>query len=455
MINCIFRKGLVVGILVLFLVASILPSISGDIENISNKLYTEKINNTNRTIYVNNSYECPGNGTIDWPYCKIQYAIDNASEYDTIFVFSGTGNYYENIIIEKSYLILEGESPDLVTIDGNGLADVIKIHGIFGKRYSNIKISDFTIQNGGITGNGIDIQFCDNTEIWRCLIKSNNNGIHALHTADDMIHNNIVKNNTVGLNLELSDSSEVLDCWILNNNYGIVTDTGWMLTITGNHIENNSIIGISLFRSIDNLVYNNYLNNTPHNVHDDDNNKWYIEKTLGTNIIGGPYLGGNYYSDYTGIDTNCDGLGETPYIIGTNNDIYPLTIVNNEYIPPEITITYPIPGYIYSSKGWKFPPGLPIPSWWAQHKFISFGGFDINAIITDNASVDPNSVFAYIKQASGYKYQLHQDPIIPNLYTGHLDTPGIFSCRLVVEAKDMCGNLGKNESMLLLLYISL
>ena len=266
-----------------------------------------------------------------------------------------------------------------------------------------------------------------------------------------MIHNNIVKNNTVGLNLELSDSSEVLDCWILNNNYGIVTDTGWMLTITGNHIENNSIIGISLFRSIDNLVYNNYLNNTPHNVHDDDNNKWYIEKTLGTNIIGGPYLGGNYYSDYTGIDTNCDGLGETPYYL----DIYPLTNVGTEYNPPEIIITYPIPGYIYSEKGWKFPPVLPIPTWWKKGWMVSLGGFPIEAIITDSgSSVNPNSVFAYIKQAPGYKYQLYQDPIIPNLYKGHLDTPGIFSCRLVVEAKDMCGNLGKNESIILIYYIN-
>ena len=95
--------------------------------------------------------------------------------------------------------------------------------------------------------------------------------------------------------------------------------------ITGNNISNNDY-GIYLTDSSDNTIYNNCFNNT-NNAYDDGSNTWNISKTLGTNIIGGSYLGGNYWSDYTGNDADGDGLGDTPYDIppgGSNQDLYPL-----------------------------------------------------------------------------------------------------------------------------------
>jgi hypothetical protein len=75
--------------------------------------------------------------------------------------------------------------------------------------------------------------------------------------------------------------------------------------------------GISLYRdSGNNLIYDNFFDNTI-NAYDDGQNTWNITKTFADegNIIGGPWLGGNYWSDYEGEDTDGDKLGDTllPY----------------------------------------------------------------------------------------------------------------------------------------------
>jgi cell wall-associated NlpC family hydrolase len=92
-----------------------------------------------------------------------------------------------------------------------------------------------------------------------------------------------------------------------------------------------------------NKIYNNYFNNT-YNTYDDGKNTWNIAKTAATNIVGGPYLGGNYWCDYNGTDLDGDRLGDTvlPYNcsggIENGGDYHPLittrsnivTIANNQ-----------------------------------------------------------------------------------------------------------------------------
>ncbi len=53
---------------------------------------------------------------------------------------------------------------------------------------------------------------------------------------------------------------------------------------------------------------------------------WNTARTIGTNILGGPFLGGNYYANYPGVDSEGDGIGDTAYPIsgGPNQDQLPL-----------------------------------------------------------------------------------------------------------------------------------
>ncbi len=96
--------------------------------------------------------------------------------------------------------------------------------------------------------------------------------------------------------------------------------------IKSSSISNNSL-GIYL-ESSNNTIYNNYFNNT-NNAVASGSNSLNVTRTIGSNIIDGPYIGGNFwaYPDGTGFsqlcaDANADGICDSSYMSGIGNTDY-------------------------------------------------------------------------------------------------------------------------------------
>jgi parallel beta-helix repeat protein len=145
-------------------------------------------------------------------------------------------------------------------------------------------------------------------------------------------------NDTNGITIENGHSNQIFNSTITENAFEGLNLWGATNTlIRGNTIEGNGEYGMYLnSASSSNTIYNNKFTNIV-NVVDDaaSTNFWNLTtKTAGTNIIGGSWLGGNSWSDYEGVDTNGDGIGNTllPYTAGgmitIGGDRLPLTILN-------------------------------------------------------------------------------------------------------------------------------
>jgi parallel beta-helix repeat protein len=193
-------------------------------------------------------------------------------------------------------------------------------------------------KNKELSGIGFLAGYCYGESINNNTIKNNianNNGCFGIDisgSCNTVTGNNVGNNSFDGILLYNSSNNNI----IANNTASNNNNTGIRLysssnnnVIANNTISNNNDTGILLDNSSANTIYNNYFNNTE-NAYDNGNNTWNITKTAGTNIVGDPYLGGNYWSDYAGVDLDGDKLGDTllPYNcsgrIRNGGDYHPL-----------------------------------------------------------------------------------------------------------------------------------
>jgi len=242
-------------------------------------------------------------------YPTIQEAVNVAMSGDIVYVRAGT--YYEEVLIEEKSISLIGENPSTTIIDGMISGIPIEV-----RMAERVNITGFTLMYSG--------------EQWR----------------SNMMFERWPES---GILLWNSDECNVSGNNITDNYYGLTVYSSWSgswnNTVQGNLVTNNREVGVFLSGHhetgvaysentiVENTIINNWMGlgsylQADNQIHHNN----FINNTLPSFLSGSMNIwdngypsGGNYWSNYTGVDSNHDGIGDTTHVIDANNtDRYPL-----------------------------------------------------------------------------------------------------------------------------------
>ncbi|WP_440947741.1 right-handed parallel beta-helix repeat-containing protein [Methanosarcina sp. T3] len=196
-------------------------------------------------------------------YTSIQDAVDNANDTDIIIVHSGI--YSENLLINKPLT--------LKTADDNSFNVTVKVtnssNHIFHISSSNTSIIGFNliaeneskIRSGIYLDNAMYCQILDNS------ISNVEDGILLSSSRENEIEgNSLFLNSLHGINISDSNNNVISKNTVFNNRYGIIVESSNNNIISNNNASLNENYGIALFKTNDSIVKENTATGNKHGI---------------------------------------------------------------------------------------------------------------------------------------------------------------------------------------------
>ena len=316
-------------------------------------------------------------------------------------------------------------------------------------RYGIIVNGDYNnVTNNEISNNieiGIRLENTGNMVINNTITQNQEYGMDVSGSHHLITQNNISNNKQDGIFLENANDNSIIKNDIIENEGNGIHISSWCDNneIISNDIKFNYEFGIFLHASTNfNTICNNNFTGNLVNAEDNGTINVWDNGTLG-----------NYWDDYTGVDDDDDGIGDTPYTdIGGNvgaQDDFPIW-----WDPPRISIISPIDnqavGVVAPSFTIEIEVGVPDSMWYtlgsSPTKYFFASNSSINQAGWDAISTDIINIMFSVNDSAGL---IASDEIVVRIDRTSPTVSGfnvlIVSLTVIVSLVGVSWNIGKKR----------